>query len=174
LTGPGFAIVDDVGFPPGKLQLYVKPPAGLQALTDASGFIEPAPHILEIGLMDASGGLATVTVWDNWVLPQVLDIVNVIVYVPGSVKVKDALGPVCSGITLIGDPQNPAACETVHVLVGVLHTDAIFVVLIADIAKGAHPAIVLRLNCGDRGASTQIVLVIVSIPQREPIFIVML
>ena len=51
----------------------------------------------------------TVTVWVVFVLPHELVTVNIIVYVPDSVKLKEAFGVVWLGIGVIDVPQKAGA-----------------------------------------------------------------
>jgi hypothetical protein len=72
----------------------------------------PAPHKFAMVLIEAVGGFLTITVCDVWVVPHEFVVVNVIVYVPGSVKLYVAFVVVWLGIWEIVVPQKPGACET--------------------------------------------------------------
>jgi hypothetical protein len=107
---PGFKVLAVAGVPPVNVHAYVKvPPVGAQLLTFTEGVIVAEPQAFGIGAIVTVGGFLTVTVWVVFLLPQELVTVNLIVYVPDSVKLKEAFGVVWLGIGVIDVPQKAGA-----------------------------------------------------------------
>ena len=63
-------------------------------------------------------------------------------------------------------PQNPGVWFTLQVWLAVPHNADIFVVFVAVTDMGEQPDVLLRVNWGVRGLTTQICLVILSSPHE--------
>ena len=59
--------------------------------TSATGVMLPDPQRFAIGFIVAVGGFFMVMVWEDDVVPHEFIVVSVMLYVPGSVKLKFAL-----------------------------------------------------------------------------------
>ena len=100
-------VAAEEGFPPGKLHAYVKTlEVGAQAFTVATGEILALPQKLAGNVaIDTVGGFFTITVCVEVAVPQEFVVVRVIVYVPGWIKLKEALAVVWFGIGVVDVPQ---------------------------------------------------------------------